>query len=99
MWLWPLWWLGRMPKFRAKSEERARGCEDREPRAPAGHDPYTAVLYFIDDPQYWHERADQTRKLANGLRTTEAKTGMLRIAAHYDRLAWRAEQQPRGGRR
>jgi len=88
-----------MPKLHAKSEKRARGCEGHKPKAPAGDDPYSAVLYFIDDPQYWHERADQTRKLANGLRTKEAKTAMLRIAADYERLARRAEQQSSGVRR
>ena len=93
MWLWPLWWLGQMPKLRAKSEEPARRREAREPEEPVGDDPYSAVLYFINDPKYWHERADQTRKVANGLRSPEAKTAMLRIAADYDRLAWRAEQK------
>jgi hypothetical protein len=88
-----------MPKLPAKSEKRARGCQGHKPKAPAGDDPYSAVLYFIDDPQYWHERADQTRKLANGLRSTEAKTAMLAIAAKYERLAHRAEEQSGGARR
>jgi hypothetical protein len=66
------------------------------PKAPAGNDPYSAVLYLIDDPQYWHERAEQTRKLANGLRSQEAKAAMLLIAANYERLARRAEEQPGG---
>jgi hypothetical protein len=94
---WPIWlWLSPRPE---KAEERAHRREDRQPEAPAGDDPYSAVLYFIGDPQYWHERANQTRKLANGLRIPEAKAAMLSIAADYERLAWRAERQLGGTRR
>jgi hypothetical protein len=96
---WPIWWLSLWPELPAKAAEHAHHRERSEPKAPAGDDPYSAVLYFIGDPQYWHERADQTRKLAGGLRSTEAKTAMLRIAAKYEQLARRAEQQSGGERR
>jgi hypothetical protein len=40
------------------------------------------------------KRADETRRLAEGLRDPEAKRKMLHLASHYDRLAQGSEQQP-----
>ena len=51
----------------------------------------------INDPQHWHERAAEMRKLAEDVNDSAAKETMLRIATDYDRLAERADLR-RGGK-
>jgi hypothetical protein len=49
----------------------------------------------VDDPGYWRIRAENTRKLATGMKPSDAKTILLNIAEQYEHLARLAEQ--RGG--
>ena len=42
---------------------------------------------YINDPKYWHERAEELRSIAKLLDDTDAKRQMRAIAASYDRLA------------
>jgi hypothetical protein len=48
-----------------------------------------------DDPQYWRERANDARELAEHLTAPTAKQTMLDIAADWERLANRAANTPR----
>jgi hypothetical protein len=45
------------------------------------------------DPQHWRERADEGRRIAEGIRDTSGKRSMLLLAEAFDRLAESAEQQ------
>jgi hypothetical protein len=47
----------------------------------------------VDDPGYWRIRAENTRKLATGMKVGDAKTILLNIAEQYERLARLAEQR------
>jgi hypothetical protein len=42
---------------------------------------------YINDPKYWHERAEEARSIAKLLDDPEANRQLLAIAASYDRLA------------
>ena len=44
----------------------------------------------INDPQYWHRRAEEARAHANQMSNEQHKKMMLKIAANYDDLAVRA---------
>jgi hypothetical protein len=50
-------------------------------------------MSFPDDaePEYWHERAQEARALADQMNDPEAKRMMLEIANGYEWLAKRAE--------
>ena len=48
---------------------------------------------LVDDPGYWRIRAENTRRLATGMKPGEAKTILLDIAERYERLARLAEEQ------
>ena len=69
-------------------------CTQGGSRGKVMADHHNPVLSFINDAQYWRERADEMRRLAEGLRDPEAKRKMLDLASHYDRLARGSEQQP-----
>jgi len=51
---------------------------------------------FINDPEHWRHRAEETRTLADGMRDEISRQMMLRIAQDYDRLAQRAEERKTG---
>jgi hypothetical protein len=51
---------------------------------------------FINNPEHWHERAEEMRAIASGLKDPEAKVTMQRIAEDYDRLAERAAHRASG---
>jgi hypothetical protein len=59
----------------------------REPLSVMSH-PY------INDPKYWHERAEEARSIAKLLNDQKAKRQLLAIAARYDRLADHIKQRP-----
>jgi hypothetical protein len=44
----------------------------------------------IDDPEYWHQRAEEARRLAERMIDETAKRTMLGVAADCDRFAARA---------
>ena len=48
---------------------------------------------FINDPDHWHQRAEEIRTLANDMKDEISKQMMLRIAQDYERLAARAEER------
>jgi hypothetical protein len=41
----------------------------------------------IDDPKYWHERAEEARATAGKIKDAASKEAMLRVATDYDRRA------------
>jgi hypothetical protein len=41
------------------------------------------------DPQYWHERAEEARRMAGRMIDERAKQTMLRVAEEYDEFATR----------
>ncbi len=47
----------------------------------------------FDNPRYWHMRAEETRALAEEMRSPDARDLMQRIADDYDRLARLAEER------
>jgi len=47
----------------------------------------------INDPEHWRSRAEEARTLADQMNDETSKQMMLRIAADYERLAERAEEQ------
>ena len=46
----------------------------------------------LDDPQYWRERADEARYVAQYLIDPMSREMAFEIAVTYDRLAQRAEE-------
>ncbi len=50
----------------------------------------------INDPEHWHQRAEEARTIANQIDDLQAKAAMLRIAEDYERLAKRAGQRAIG---
>jgi hypothetical protein len=44
-------------------------------------------------PQYWRNRAEEARTIAETLHDATAKATMLNIATHYERLARRANDR------
>jgi hypothetical protein len=45
------------------------------------------MRYSLNNPGYWHKRADETRAMADNLKNPEARDAMLTIAESYDGLA------------
>ena len=41
----------------------------------------------VDDPDYWHKRAEEMRTIADEMTHKETKTVILRIAQEYDWIA------------
>jgi hypothetical protein len=44
------------------------------------------------DPKHWLDRAAATREKADQTMSEDQKTKLLRVAAEYERMAWRAER-------
>ena len=51
---------------------------------------------FIDDPQHWRQRAEETRRLAEQMNDEPSRRTMLGIAEDYEKLAQRAEIRTKG---
>jgi len=49
----------------------------------------------FDNPDHWRQRAEEMRRLAEGLGDLVARAAMLEIADQYERLALRAEKRLR----
>jgi hypothetical protein len=47
----------------------------------------------IDDPQYWRQRAQAIRKIADATHNVEAKSKLAGMAKSYDLLAEEAEER------
>jgi hypothetical protein len=57
-----------------------------------------AYQSHLDDPEYWRDRAEQVRALADQVSNQKARDVILQIAAEYELLADRArERATRGG--
>ena len=50
---------------------------------------------LLNNAEHWLQRAQETRRLAEGISDPEAKQTLLKIADDYERLAQRASN--RGG--
>ena len=48
---------------------------------------------FVNDRDYWRDRAKEKRTLAERMKDQLAKEKMLRIARDYEELAQRAEER------
>jgi hypothetical protein len=47
----------------------------------------------INDPAYWRQRADETRRMADELTDPAARQALQEVAASYERLAQIAEDK------
>ena len=48
---------------------------------------------LVDDPEFWHSRAEEVRAIATEMKEANAKAIMDRIADDYERLAKNAEER------
>lgn len=48
---------------------------------------------FLDNPKHWHDRAEETRAVAEGMFNEDSKCRLLKIAMEYERLAHFAERR------
>jgi hypothetical protein len=55
----------------------------------------TSMAYqsHLDDPEYWRDRAEQVRALADEVSNQSARDAILRIVADYELLAIRAQER------
>ena len=56
-----------------------------------------SMAYDFDDPQYWRDRAEQVRALADGVSNERARNAIFEIAAEYELLADSAQERAKGG--
>jgi hypothetical protein len=52
-----------------------------------------AYQSHLDDPEYWRDRAEQVRALADQVSNQTARDATLRIVADYELLAIRAQER------
>jgi hypothetical protein len=55
-------------------------------------------LALLTNPQYWRDRAEEVRVIAERMRDSENKRMMQNIVIGYELLAERAEERLRGNR-
>lgn len=48
---------------------------------------------LLDDPEYWHKRAEEARAIAVQMMDAHTKAVMLGIAQSYEKLAAHAERR------
>jgi molecular chaperone GrpE (heat shock protein) len=48
---------------------------------------------LISNPNYWRERAEEARTVADQITDPDSKRRMLRVAEDYEQLARRAEKR------
>jgi hypothetical protein len=48
------------------------------------------IAPYLNDPDHWHQRAEEARVQAEQMSNEQTKQTMLQIAADYDNLAVRA---------
>jgi hypothetical protein len=48
---------------------------------------------FINDPNYWHKRAEETRELANRVSDNAARKRLSELATEFKRIALRMEDR------
>ena len=48
---------------------------------------------FINDPNYWHKRAEETRELANRVSDNAARKRLSELATEFKRIALRVEDR------
>jgi hypothetical protein len=53
---------------------------------------------LLDNSGHWHQRAQETRRLAETVDDPEAKRTLLKIAEEYERLAERAANRGKDAR-
>jgi hypothetical protein len=46
---------------------------------------------FVEDPQHWHKRAEETRELAARVIDDAARKRLTELAKEFERIAWRLE--------
>jgi hypothetical protein len=71
-------------RFEPHSVPRVSVCGEA-PRARS-----MLIAPHFNDPEYWHDRAEQARALAEQMNSERTKKMMLKIADDYDELAVRA---------
>jgi hypothetical protein len=49
----------------------------------------------VDDPEHWHQRAEDIRRTTTSIHDPEAKARLLRIAEGYEMLGRRASRSMR----
>jgi hypothetical protein len=49
-----------------------------------------------NDPKYWHDRAEETRVVAERTTDPQSRQQLFRVAAGYDALAQRAAERSKG---
>ena len=57
-----------------------------------------AYQSHFDDPEYWRDRAEQVRALADQVSNQKARRSIQQIAAEYELIANRAQERARRGR-
>jgi hypothetical protein len=53
------------------------------------------MVSHLNDPDYWRDRAEELRAIAEHLKSADAKATILACARDYDLLAQRAEERLR----
>jgi hypothetical protein len=57
------------------------------------HVTHSTTVSLLEDAQYWHDRAEEIRILAEDMHQVEPRRVMLSIAESYDELARWAEEK------
>jgi hypothetical protein len=48
---------------------------------------------FVEDPQHWHKRAEETRELAARVLDGAARKRLIELAKEFESTAWRLEDR------